>query len=211
MLFTYELARRLQTSSVTANALHPGVVVRSRPIGLLKMTDEAGEDTKLLAVPIDKLTPIYRSIETARDLPEVTLAQITHFFAHYKDLEKGKWVKIKGWQDARAAKKYMCESTCQACPDNWNVNTETPPISATAITRWVESPLPTLRQDKVAAAANAIIRMVGISQSVPRAMPMTAAIGTCNHSNEINALLAVSRKASRSLLPLFMLRFPCQC
>ena len=82
---------------ITPFALVPGVVVRCRPIGILKMTDEAGEDTKLLAVPIDKLTPIYRSIETARDLPEVTLAQITHFFAHYKDLEPGKWVKVEGW------------------------------------------------------------------------------------------------------------------
>jgi inorganic pyrophosphatase len=82
---------------ITPYALHPGVVVRCRPIGLLKMTDEAGGDTKLLAVPIDKLTPIYRSIETARDLPEATLAQITHFFAHYKDLEPGKWVKVEGW------------------------------------------------------------------------------------------------------------------
>ena len=89
---------------ITPFALVPGVVVRCRPIGLLKMTDEAGGDTKLLAVPIDKLTPIYRSIETVRDLPEVTLAQITHFFAHYKDLEPGKWVKVEGWgtpDDAR--------------------------------------------------------------------------------------------------------------
>ncbi len=82
---------------ITPFALVPGVVVRCRPIGMLKMTDEAGGDTKLLAVPIDKLTPIYRSIETPRDLPEVTLAQITHFFAHYKDLEPGKWVKVEGW------------------------------------------------------------------------------------------------------------------
>jgi inorganic pyrophosphatase len=86
-------------------ALMPGVVVRSRPIGILKMTDEAGGDTKLLAVPIDKLTPLYRHIETARDLPELTLSQITHFFQHYKDLEPGKWVKVEGWgspEEARA-------------------------------------------------------------------------------------------------------------
>jgi inorganic pyrophosphatase len=73
---------------------------------MLRMTDEAGGDTKLLAVPIDKLTPIYRAIETPRDLPEVTLSQITHFFAHYKDLEPGKWVKVEGWagpDDAREA------------------------------------------------------------------------------------------------------------
>lgn len=85
-------------------ALMPGVVVRVRPIGLLKMTDEAGGDTKLLAVPIDKLTPLYRHIQTARDLPELTLSQITHFFQHYKDLEPGKWVKVEGWGSPEEAK-----------------------------------------------------------------------------------------------------------
>ena len=90
---------------ITPFALMPGVVVRVRPIGILKMTDEAGGDTKLLAVPIDKLTPLYRHIETSRDLPELTLSQITHFFQHYKDLEPGKWVKLEGWgtpEEARA-------------------------------------------------------------------------------------------------------------
>jgi len=90
---------------ITPFALMPGVVVRCRPIGLLKMTDEAGGDTKLLAVPIDKLTPIYRAIQTTRDLPEVTLSQITHFFAHYKDLEPSKWVKVEGWGSPEEAKK----------------------------------------------------------------------------------------------------------
>lgn len=74
-----------------------GVVIRCRPIGLLKMVDEAGDDGKLLAVPIDKISGIYRNIESPRDLPELTLAQISHFFEHYKDLEVGKWVKIHGW------------------------------------------------------------------------------------------------------------------
>jgi len=90
---------------ITPFALMPGVVVRCRPIGLLKMTDEAGGDTKLLAVPIDKLTPLYRGIETARDLPESVLAQISHFFTHYKDLEPGKWVKVEGWGSPEEAKK----------------------------------------------------------------------------------------------------------
>ena len=90
---------------ITPYALMPGVVVRCRTIGMLKMTDEAGGDTKLLAVPIDKLTPIYRSIETARDLPEALLAQITHFFAHYKDLEPGKWVKVEGWASPEEARQ----------------------------------------------------------------------------------------------------------
>jgi inorganic pyrophosphatase len=82
---------------VTPFALVPGVVVRCRPIGLLKMTDEAGRDVKLLAVPIEKLTPLYRQVRSAQDLPELTLAQVEHFFAHYKELEPGKWVKVEGW------------------------------------------------------------------------------------------------------------------
>jgi inorganic pyrophosphatase len=90
---------------ITPFALMPGVVVRCRPIGLLKMSDEAGGDTKLLAVPIDKLTPLYRAIQAARDLPEMTLSQITHFFAHYKDLEPGKWVKVEGWGSPEEAKQ----------------------------------------------------------------------------------------------------------
>jgi len=94
---------------LTPFALMPGVVVRCRPIGLLKMSDEAGEDTKLLAVPIDKLTPLYRRIQTARDLPEQTLSQITHFFAHYKDLEPGKWVKVEGWGSPEEAKKEIAD------------------------------------------------------------------------------------------------------
>lgn len=82
-----------------------GVVVRCRPVGMLKMEDDAGDDTKLLAVPVDKLTPLYRAIQSPRDLPESTIAQITHFFQHYKDLEPGKWVKVIGWMEADEAKK----------------------------------------------------------------------------------------------------------
>ena len=94
---------------ITPFALMPGVVVRSRPIGILKMEDESGGDTKLLAVPIDKLTPLYRHVETARDLPELVLAQITHFFQHYKDLEPGKWVKIEGWGSPEEARREVTE------------------------------------------------------------------------------------------------------
>lgn len=94
---------------ITPFALMPGVVVRCRPIGLLKMSDEAGGDTKVLSVPIDKLTPLYRHIETARDLPEMVLLQITHFFAHYKDLEPGKWVKVEGWGGPEEAKKEIVD------------------------------------------------------------------------------------------------------
>ncbi|MBL8522689.1 MAG: inorganic diphosphatase [Betaproteobacteria bacterium] len=94
---------------VTPFPLIPGVVVRCRPIGMLKMTDEAGGDEKLLAVPIDKLTPIYRKVQSPRDLPELTINQISHFFEHYKDLEAGKWVKIQGWVGAEEAKKAILD------------------------------------------------------------------------------------------------------
>ena len=85
--------------------LPPGVVVRCRPIGMLAMEDEAGEDAKVLAVPVDKLTQTYRSVQAPRDLPQILLDQIAHFFEHYKDLEPGKFVKVKGWVGAEEAKK----------------------------------------------------------------------------------------------------------
>jgi inorganic pyrophosphatase len=85
--------------------LPPGVVVRCRPIGMLAMTDEAGEDAKLLAVPVDKLTPMYRNIQTHADMPALLLDQIAHFFEHYKDLEPGKFVKVNGWRGPEEAKK----------------------------------------------------------------------------------------------------------
>ncbi len=94
---------------VTPFALVPGVVVRCRPLGMLKMTDEAGGDEKLLAVPIDKLTSIYRDVQSVRDLPEITLSQIAHFFQHYKDLEAGKWVKVEGWVGPEEAKKAITD------------------------------------------------------------------------------------------------------
>jgi inorganic pyrophosphatase len=89
--------------------LVPGCVIRCRPIGMLAMTDEAGEDTKVIAVPIDKVFPLYQRIKAIRELPELTLERIAHFFEHYKDLEKGKWVKVEGWKDARAAKKEIVD------------------------------------------------------------------------------------------------------
>ena len=101
---------------ITPFALIPGVVVRCRPIGMLKMTDEAGGDTKLLAVPIDKLTPLYRDIETPRDLPSMMLEQITHFFAHYKDLEPGKWVRVASWTEADEARQEIMRSASRFVP-----------------------------------------------------------------------------------------------
>jgi inorganic pyrophosphatase len=89
---------------VTPFPLIPGVVVRCRPIGVMKMTDESGEDAKVLAVPVDKVLSIYSHWQKPEDLNELRLRQITHFFEHYKDLEKGKWVKIDGWYGPEEAK-----------------------------------------------------------------------------------------------------------
>jgi len=85
-------------------------VIACRPIGLLGMTDEAGEDGKILAVPITKLTAMYSSIDTIEDMPQALLAQIAHFFEHYKDLESGKWVKVTGWSGKDAAYKEITDS-----------------------------------------------------------------------------------------------------
>ena len=81
-----------------------GAVLRVNPIGVLKMEDEAGMDEKILAKPIDKITPINRKILNYTDVPDIDLARIAHFFEHYKDLEPNKWVKVQGWGDADEAK-----------------------------------------------------------------------------------------------------------
>jgi inorganic pyrophosphatase len=81
----------------------PGAVIRCRPVGALMMEDESGFDEKILAVPVDKLHPFYSNIRSYRDLPPVLVEQIAHFFEHYKDLEKGKWVKVVRWVDTEEA------------------------------------------------------------------------------------------------------------
>src|SRR5437773_11609671 len=90
-----------------------GVVVRCRPIGMLEMEDEAGGDAKILAVPIDKLSSLYRSIDSPHDLPEITTRQIAHFFEHYKDLEPGKWVRVSTWVGAEEAKAEIVASVAR--------------------------------------------------------------------------------------------------
>ena len=77
------------------------------------MTDESGTDAKILAVPADKLSTIYRGVTEIDQVPELTLQQIEHFFQHYKDLEPNKWVKIDGWDNAAAAKKEIIESVAR--------------------------------------------------------------------------------------------------
>ncbi|MFG1496173.1 inorganic diphosphatase [Saccharospirillum sp. HFRX-1] len=95
---------------VTPYPVVPGSVIRARPIGVLEMTDEAGSDAKVLAVPHSKLSSLYDDVQEATDLPPLLLEQIKHFFENYKDLEKGKWVKVDGWADAAKAKEIINES-----------------------------------------------------------------------------------------------------
>jgi inorganic pyrophosphatase len=95
-------------------AIIPGAVMNCRLVGVLMMEDEAGEDEKLLAVPSPKLTRRYDSVQDYSDLPEITLRQIEHFFAHYKDLEPGKWVKLLGWRDAAAAREMVLAGIARA-------------------------------------------------------------------------------------------------
>jgi len=88
----------------------PGAVINVRPVGVLKMQDEAGGDEKVIAVPVPRLTKRYAHIANYTDMPEITLQQIRHFFEHYKDLEPGKWVKVLGWGDATEAKALIAEA-----------------------------------------------------------------------------------------------------
>ena len=90
---------------ITPVPLIPGVVVTCRPIGILKMEDEAGQDGKVLAVPTNKILSLYTQWKRPEDLNPLRLKTIAHFFEHYKDLEDGKWVKILGWEDAESAKQ----------------------------------------------------------------------------------------------------------
>ncbi|QSX34265.1 inorganic diphosphatase [Shewanella avicenniae] len=94
----------------TQYPLQPGSVIRCRPVGVLKMTDESGEDAKIVAVPHDKISKEYKHIQDVNDLPALLKAQIKQFFEHYKDLEEGKWVKVDGWEDAAAARAEILTS-----------------------------------------------------------------------------------------------------
>src|SRR3954466_11081370 len=85
----------------------PGAIVAVRPVGVLLMTDEAGGDEKIIAVPVPRLTRRYEKVLNYTDLPEITIHQIEHFFEHYKDLETSKWVKVLGWGDAEEAKRVI--------------------------------------------------------------------------------------------------------
>ncbi|QBK32109.1 inorganic diphosphatase [Roseitalea porphyridii] len=94
--------------------LVPGCVINVRPIGVMLMEDNSGQDEKVIAVPSHALTKRYDAVTNYTDLPEITLQQIEHFFEHYKDLEPGKWVKLGGWQDKATAERLILEAIDRA-------------------------------------------------------------------------------------------------
>jgi len=98
---------------VTQVQVVPGAIVRCRPVGAL-MEDEAGRDEKIIAVPVDALAPFYKDVRSYRDLPPIMCQQIAHFFQHYKDLERGKWVTIVKWLDVKGAEKLVLEGISRA-------------------------------------------------------------------------------------------------
>jgi inorganic pyrophosphatase len=95
---------------VTPVPLITGSVIACRPVGVLKMTDESGDDAKILAVPTTKLCRSYECVSQLNDMPQVLVNQIAHFFEHYKDLDEGKWVRVEGWGDADEAKAELLAS-----------------------------------------------------------------------------------------------------
>ncbi|WP_434054835.1 MAG: inorganic diphosphatase [Roseibium sp.] len=103
---------------VNQRPIVPGAIMSCRPIGVLMMEDESGQDEKIIAVPGQKLTKRYAHIHDVSDLPQITVDQVKHFFEHYKDLEPGKWVKVTGVEGAEVAKKLITESIerAQAAP-----------------------------------------------------------------------------------------------
>ncbi len=95
---------------ITPVPLMSGSVIPTRLVGKLNMTDESGVDAKLIGVPIDKLSKSYRHVKSYKDLPANIIAQIEHFFEHYKDLDEGKWVKLDGWEEANGAYQEVVDS-----------------------------------------------------------------------------------------------------
>src|SRR5262245_44519480 len=95
-------------------AVVPGAVIRCRPVGALMMEDQAGQDEKIIAVPVDDLHPFYAGIRNHVDLPEILRDQIAHFFRHYKDLEEGKWTNLRRWVDAAGAERIILEAIRRA-------------------------------------------------------------------------------------------------
>lgn len=96
----------------------PGAVINCRPIGVLVMEDDGGQDEKLIAVPSEKMSRRYLDVQTYSDLPSITREQVEHFFQHYKDLEPGKWVKISHWGDVTEAKRLIGEAIDRAAAED---------------------------------------------------------------------------------------------
>jgi inorganic pyrophosphatase len=95
--------------AVSQVSVTPDAIIRCRPVGALLMEDEKGIDEKIIAVPVDELNPYYQSIVELSDLPEMFRDQIEHFFRHYKDLERGKWVRLHGWKDSAIARDLVMQ------------------------------------------------------------------------------------------------------
>ena len=94
----------------TAFPLIPGSVIRARPVAVLKMTDESGDDAKVVAVPSDKVSDRWTHVNDVEDMPAELMDRLAHFFEHYKDLDEGKWVRVKGWEGKEAALKEVLSS-----------------------------------------------------------------------------------------------------
>ena len=94
---------------INTRAIIPGAVMSVRPVGVLFMEDEAGLDEKIVAVPASRLTRRYDSVKSYRDLPSITVEQVQHFFEHYKDLEREKWVKVVKWGGVADAERLIVE------------------------------------------------------------------------------------------------------
>ena len=99
---------------ISQRSLVPGAVIACRPVGVLKMVDEAGGDEKVVAVPVSRITRRYDHIHDIADVPPIQVQQIEHFFAHYKDLEPGKWARTEGWGGREEAHRLIREAVARA-------------------------------------------------------------------------------------------------
>ena len=108
---------------ITRVPLIPGVVIKGKVIGILEMSDEGGEDAKIICVPVSKCDKFYDNVNSYKDLPENDIKKIEHFFEHYKDLDEGKWVKVQGWNDVEKANRIIQESIGR-CAANEEKNDE---------------------------------------------------------------------------------------
>jgi len=133
--------------------LVPGCVIRCRPIGMLAMTDEAGEDTKVIAVPVDQVFPAYSKVKGVDELQPLMLERIAHFFEHYKDLEKGKWVKIEGEEGDRRRGAALQEGPGEGASEVLMVASRIPAMMVAMPTAW-NAPKDSPRKTMASSVAN---------------------------------------------------------